>query len=134
MTNSESLKQIEGLLLALPGIRSAKFVRSDSNRNIVALIECKSLPGFDALARCGEGANVVVTLGQSESSQFRTLTPVSGLSCRIEFKDNENERPTLCERFGFFAAAFLYNASLVDDNVLNELESAWNVNFRRDAW
>jgi hypothetical protein len=131
MTDSNSLNQIESLLVALPGISNASLVRSDSN-SIAGVVRCESISGFDALARCSSGANVTVTLGQSESSQFRKLCPVSGLNCHIKFDDNGTERPSLCEQFGFYAAILLYNELLVDDKLLDELESAWNVNFSRN--
>ena len=132
MTDSKSLTQIEELLVALPGISHAQFSRLDSGR-ISAVIRCDSLAGFDALARCSTGANVAVTLGQSESSEFRKLTTVPFLKCHINFNDNESERPTHCEQFGFYAANYLYNASLVSDAVLDKLESTWNVRFSRNA-
>ena len=132
MTDPKSLTQIEELLVALPGISRAQFTRQDSRR-ISAVICCDSLAGFDALARCSTGANAAVTLGQSEASEFRTLTTVPFLKCHIDFNDNETERPTPCEQFGFYAANYLYNASLVSDSVLDKLESIWNVRFSRNA-
>ncbi len=132
MTEPSSLKQIESLLSAMPGVTIAKLNRSDSG-TVIAVFRCDSLSGFDALARCGSGSNVPVILGQSDSLQMRKLDPVSSLECHAEFDDETSERPSACERFGFYAASLLYNDSLVDDNLLDELESAWNVDFNRNA-
>ena len=85
MTDSKSLRQIESLLETLPGISDASLVRSESSGAVVGVVHCAALSAFDALARCASGANVAVTLGQSESLQFRKLGPVTGLNCRIEF-------------------------------------------------
>lgn len=132
MTNTESLARIEELVASLPGILSAQFGRSNLKSTVYATIRCETLAGFDSLARCGSGANVAVTLGQSESKTFRHLGSVSGLECHAVFDDTKNDRPTTCEIFGFYAAILLYNDSMIDDLLLDELEAKWNVNFSRD--
>ena len=99
---------------------------------INAVIGCESLAGFDAVARSACGANVLVTLGRSEATSFRKLESVPFLNCNIHFDDAEVECPTECERFGFYVASFLYNESIIDDSSLDELETAWSVNFSRE--
>ena len=132
MTDSKSIEQLKQLLVLLPGVVDANVRRSDDAATIKAIVHCASLAGFDAIARCASGANVLVTLGQSEASTFRKLTPVPFLKCCIQFRDDETERPSECERFGFYAAAFLYNESLVDDSLLDVLETEWHVDFSRN--
>jgi len=53
-----------------------------------------------------EAANVAVDLlGNSESSQFLKTCPSFRLDCRGEFLDYDKyDGPSLCERFGYYAA------------------------------
>ena len=114
-------------------MQSAKFNRNDSTNTIIATISCSEVVGFDAIARCGTGANVQVTLGHSNTTTFRQLGPVSSASCELQIADDDSDSPSTCEIFGFYAATLLHNAGLLDDNRLDELERRWNVNFRRNA-
>ena len=133
MTESSSLDEVQRCVGMLPGVSSCTFTRSHDKCSIFARVRCNELAGFDAIARCAVGANVRVTLGNSDSNKFRQLEPTEALTCEISFSDDSNDRPTKCEAFGFFAASFLYNASLVDDKTLNELEPIWNARFIRDV-
>lgn len=132
MTTADSLKNVEQVVAILPGVRTARFSPADRQNKIYATVECYELKGFDAIARCGSGANVTVTLGNSKAASFRVLGVVAELECHVIFDDTQTERPSPCEIFGFYAAALLYNEAMIDDERLDELEACWKVNFGRD--
>ena len=132
MTETPCLCRVEELVAALPGVSSARLSRSKSG-NISGTFTCTSLAGFDAISRCSTGANVAVTLGQTNSKEFRKLGPVVGLNCHTKFNDTATELPTKCQVLGFYAATLLYNASLIGDAELDEIESKWKVHFRRNG-
>ena len=132
MTDPKSIQRISELLRLLPGVAKARLWRSDASDATNAVIGCESLVGFDAIARCAAGANVVATLGSSESTSFRKLEPVPFLDVVVRFDDATVETPSECERFGFYVASFLYNEAIIDDSSLDELEMVWSVRFMRE--
>ncbi|TWU18248.1 hypothetical protein Poly21_04030 [Allorhodopirellula heiligendammensis] len=132
MTDPKSTQRISQLLILLPGVTNARLRRSDASAAINAVVGCESLVGFDAIARCAAGANVIASLGRSESTSFRKLEPVPFWNCEVRFDDAKVESPSVCERFGFYVASFLYNEAIIDDTCLDELEMAWSVHFSRE--
>jgi len=129
MTDENSLRTLELLLRAIPGVESAHVFRNRDKLTVGARVRCINIEACDVLAYCGMAANFSVKVREIDSRLCCEDNHPIGLPCDLLFPDKSKSIPTASQRFGFFLAKKLYLRELVNDELLDDLERDWRVSF-----
>ncbi len=126
MTGSDSLKEIEQLLLTYPGMESAVVLRVVAKQEVRIRFRCSDAVSIRSIASSSVWANVLITLGDPNISVGAEPRGVRELPYDIEIPDTETSCPTHVERFGVFISANLADRGLISEDRLEHLHSRWN--------
>lgn len=126
MTDQQSLDDIKALLLTYPGINSAVVFRVQTCDEVHIRFRCNDAESLRSIAASTVWSNVVITLGNPNTSICAEPDGVRDLPCDIEIPDNHSCVPTHPQRFGVYVSADLADQGLITERRLTQLHSGWN--------
>lgn len=126
MTNQNSLDEIKQLLLTYPGMESAVVFHVPQKQEVWIRFRCSDASSIRSIACSSVWANVLVTLGDPNTSMCAEPHGVRELPCDIEIPDTETCCPTHVERFGVYISTSLADLGLITEGKLLQLHSRWN--------
>ncbi len=134
MTDEQSLKDIRSLLLKYPGVTSAVVFRVPDKNEIHIRFRCTDAASLRAIAASAVWANVVITLGNPNTSICAEPRGVTDLPCDVSIPDGEADTPTQPERFGVYISDNLEEQGLISLDESSRLHARWNTRLTKRWW
>lgn len=126
MTDQQSLDDIKALLLVYPGISSAVVFRTPNSNTVHVRFRCVDARSLRSIAATSVRANVLITLGDPNSSICAESNDVYDLPCDIEIPDDNPDVPTYPQLFGVYISADLADQGLITEDKMTQLHTGWN--------